>query len=173
MKGEKKNMKKIFIIENQQNQSVWSEGNRSVVGIEVKNLTLKIRKLKGINLTLEGFLHILYKLHDELDKINNNYERISPYKTYLNEGLSGSKTWKISYLQKNDSFWIEKRKNILHVTCFGKVPDQNIFVPDLALIITDLVLQSGDTGEIKLTEVKIIEPEAEGYIWPSYDLPFN
>lgn len=166
-------MKKIFIVENQNNQSVWSEGNRSVVGVEVKNLTLGIRNLKGINITMEGYLHILYKLRDELDQINNNYERISPYKTYLNEGISGSKTWKISYLQKNDSFWIEKRKNILHISCFRKVPDQNIFIPDLALIIPELVIMAGDTQEIKLTEAKIIEPETQGYIWPSYNLPFN
>ena len=166
-------MKKIFIIENQQNKSVWSEGNRSIIGIEIKDLVLKIRKLKGIDVTLEGFLHILYKLRDELDQINNNYERISPYKTYLNDGLSGSKTWKISYLQKNDSFWSEKRKNIIHISCFRKIPEQNIFIPDLALIIPELVNMAGDTQEIKITETKIIEPEKDGYVYPSYNLPFN
>lgn len=159
-------MKKIFIIENQSNESVWSEGNRSVVGVEIFGLALKIRKLKGINPTLEGFLHILYKLHDELDAINNDFERISPYKTNVHVGFSGCKTWEISYLQKLDSFWIEKRNDILHVSCFGKVPNQDIFIPDLALIITDLVTQAGDTGEIKVKEIKPIEPETEDYICP-------
>jgi hypothetical protein len=166
-------MKKIFIIENQDNKSVWSEGSRSIIGIEIDGLVLKIRKLKGIDVTLEGFLNILWKIHYDLDQINNNYERISPYKTYCYDGLSDSKTWKISYLQKNDSFWSEKRKNILHISCFRKVPNQNIFIPDLALIIPELVNMAGDNQEIKITETKVIEPEEEGYIWPTYELPFN
>jgi hypothetical protein len=166
-------MKKIFIIENQSNESVWSEGSRSIIGIEIDGLVLKIRKLKGIDVTLEGFLNILWKIHYDLDQINNNYERISPYKTYCYDGLSDCKTWKISYLQKNDSFWSEKRKNILHISCFRKVPNQNIFIPDLALIIPELVNMAGDNQEIKITETKVIEPEEEGYIWPTYELPFN
>ena len=159
-------MKKIFIIENQSNESVWSEGNRSIIGIEIDGLAIKIRKLKGIDVTLEGFLHILYKLRDELGKINNDFVRISPYKTYCHEGFSDCKTWKISYLQKNDSFWSEKRKNILHISCFRKVPDQNIFIPDLALIIPELVNMAGDTGKIKVKEIEPIEPDVSGYIYP-------
>lgn len=159
-------MKKIFIIENQQNQSVWSQKNRSVIGIEIEDKALKIRKLKGIDVTLEGFLHIIQRMSTELSEINNGFKRISPYKMKMHEGFSGCRTWEMSYLYEHDGFWIEKKNEILYVSCFGKVPDQDIFIPDLALIILDLVSQSGDTGEIKVKEVEPIEPETTGYICP-------
>ena len=159
-------MKKIFIVKNQNNKSVWSEGSRSVVGIEIEDRILKIRKLKGIDVTLEGFLYVLKELREELDKINNEFVRVSPYKVNMKEGVSGCRTWSISFLQEHDGFWIESRKDILHVSCFGKVPEQAIFVPDLALIIDDLLKATPAENDIRITEVEPIKPEMEGYILP-------
>jgi len=159
-------MKKIFVVENQNNQSVWSEGNRSIVGIEIENCTLKVRTLKGIDPTIEGFLYVLREIREELNKINNEFVRKSPYKVNMKEGFSGCRTWEISYLQEHDGFWIEKRNDILRVSCFGKVPDQDIFIPDLALIIDDLLEATPAENDIRITEVEPITPETGGYTVP-------
>ena len=159
-------MKKIFIVKNQNNKSVWSEGSRSVVGIEIVDRTLKVRKLKGIDVTLEGFLYILKELREELNKINNEFVRVSPYKVNMKEGMSGCRKWELSFLQERDGFWIENRKDILHVSCFGKVPEQDIFIPDLALIIDDLLKATPAENDIQITEVEPVTPETGGYVLP-------
>jgi hypothetical protein len=159
-------MKKIFVIGNQQNQSVWTGGNRSVVGVEIEGKTLKIRKLKGINPTLEGFLYVLREIREELNKINNEFVRKSPYKIEKREGMSGCKKWEITFLQEKDGFWIEKRNVILHVSCFGKVPDQDIFIPDLALIIDDLLEATPPEHDIQIVETEPVTPETAGYVIP-------
>ena len=61
-------MKKIYVVENQKNESVWTGGNRSVVGVvlDEESKTIKLNKIKGIDVTLDGFLLILKEMMEEL-----------------------------------------------------------------------------------------------------------
>lgn len=166
--------KSVFVIENQPYYD--KKKARSVVGVKIVDDTLKIRKLKGIDPTVEGFLAVCDYIEKDLEAVNSDYKRKNPYKIDVWTGSSGCKEYYIDYVENIDGFWVDHRNSILYISCLGKIPDQDIFIPDLMLIRNDLKQEYNlENSGIVVRTANLIKTESlveyilpEGYSGPSY-----
>jgi hypothetical protein len=159
-------MRKLYKV-TQQEPVGWSSmfnDHKSIVGWEICGKELYLTNVKGIDLTVEGFIALCQSHLDDLKKACEGYERVCPYK------VEKSYCWnrmcfKIKYLIRKGSFYQERVKDIIYLSCFEKLPNQLIFIPDLLLILDDLSKLFESCGVVE--EIQAIKnPEEEGFIMP-------
>jgi len=156
-------MKKLYKVSNQPISGYYNDNDVSVVGWEIVDKNLIITNVKGINLTLEGFLQLCYLNRDYLTEIAKGYTRVCPYKVEDNSTYRCK--YQIRYLIPKGNFFQEKLKDILYISSHGKLTNQTIFIPDLLLIVEDLIIKFGRDCDIK--EIQPIEnPEDHEFIIP-------
>lgn len=157
----------MFKITNQ-NEGVWSDATHTLLGWEIDDKNLIITKLKGCDVTFDGFLALCKRELNELEKACKDYERISPYKLEEKK-INNRYKPTIKYLVSRGNFWEKREQEILYVTCYWKLPDQVIFIPDLLLLLNewkDIMDEEIEYIEIKEIEKFIDDPEEHGYIIP-------
>jgi hypothetical protein len=132
-------IKKIFKVTGQESQG-WTDKDKSIIGVKIDTdkKMIEIFTIKGINLTAEGLASILLipEINQTLKEVNNNYKRKCPYKLRTHVRPSGVTHVGIEYLQEiDDGFYNQRYKEILYITCFGKLTyGVNAFIPDLVFI---------------------------------------
>lgn len=161
-------MKKVFKIKYLTGEYM---GERSILGVEIKGNTLSVTTLKGINITQEAFFIVVGEyLDDIMAEIADEYNRVSPYKIRIRNGMSGCVTWSIMYLQKIRNFWVERCKDIIHISMYQKIPTQDIFIPDLSLVWDDIIEHACEDfkpskDDYSISEIDMIS-HLDGYIIP-------
>ena len=160
-------MKKIFKVTNQQ-PGAWSDSTHTLLGWEIDEHELIISKLKGCDITFDGFLTLCKRELNELEKACKDYKRVNPYKL-VEEKINNRYKPILRYLVPRGSFWEKREQVILYVTCYWKLPDQVIFIPDLLLLLNEWKdIMDNEIEYIEVKEIKNIiqDPEEYGYILP-------
>ena len=164
-------MRKIFVVENQK-ATGWTEGTRSVVGLSLEGMELRLVVLKGINPTVEAVMTLITRdgvIPEETWKAACDYKRTAPYKVLKREGMSGCIEIFLSYLEEADGFFCERRSPVLYVSCFGKVGRVKVFLPDLLAATSELLrsFPEADLTDENGLVFREVEPIAlDGYIVP-------
>lgn len=157
-------MKKLFKVSNQPVRCYYNDNDVSVVGWEIRGKNLIITNVKGINLTLEGFLQLCYLNSFDLTNAVEGYTRVCPYKIEDNSVYRFK--LQIRYLIPKGNFYQERLKNIFYVTSNGKLISQIIFIPDLLIVLKDLIARFTKNNCIDIEEIQAIEPQDHGFIIP-------
>lgn len=169
-------VKKLYKIECQPTKG-WSSNPTSIVGWEIDGLTLRITNVRGQNITWEAFWQLVLKNRKQLEQAikEAGYERKCPYK--VESYFTYRQHYDIVYLQRKGNFWAKYQKGILYVSCVWKMPSQEIFIPDLMLLLSIERNFIDKKTKFPITEIKniITDPEQLGFTYPfTYpdDLPF-
>lgn len=110
-------MKKMFKIMNQQ-PGAWSDSTHTLLGWEIDDKNLIITKLKGCDVTFDGFLALCKKEFNNLKEVCKDYKRVCPYKL-VEKKINNRYKPIIKYLVSRGNFWEKGSKKFYMLRVIG------------------------------------------------------